>query len=93
MTGRFCRQKSVSQVCQQRPQLAFRFLVLLFDGEAQRIFQHRPGFGLAAKLEQKFPEQDSRHHPVGFLPRAEFEVWHGFRAAALRCQRLGNRRR
>lgn len=52
----------------------FRFLVMLFDREAQRVLEHRARLGRATELQPEFAEEDARHHPVGFLRDADLEM-------------------
>lgn len=73
---------------QQRPQLSFGCLVLLIDGEFQRGFEHRTRFGRLPCLQQQFPKEYARHHPVRFLSDTKLEVRSCFRFAAFCYQRL-----
>ena len=53
-----------SQIREQQPQFAFGILVMLVDGELQRLFQEGLRFVRPPLRQQKFPEENSCHHPV-----------------------------
>lgn len=86
--GRGARHRLRLKLRQQCRELAFGVLVMLLDREAQRRFEQRLRFGAAAQLKEQFPEQDARHHPIGFFCHAGFEVGNGVRRAALADERL-----
>jgi len=82
-----CRYKC-SEVREQRAELALGILVMLLEGEEQRLFEPRFRLGGAAELEQEFSQENSRHHPVRFFLRAELVMWQRFLAATFRGERL-----
>ena len=60
-----------SQACEQRAEFGFRVLMILSDGEAERVFQQDAGGGGVAGAQEEFAEQNAGHHPVGAGGNAE----------------------
>jgi hypothetical protein len=86
--NRCFRLLSLFQLVEQRAQFAFWFLVLLVHGEAQRFLELESGFGTAAEFEIKFPEENTRHHPIRFLLDAKLVVFDGVEVAVFCDERL-----
>ncbi len=65
------------QVGEERAQFPLRILVMLPHGEVQGGFQQGLRLDVATKLQQRFPQENPRHHPVAFFRDADLEVRHG----------------
>lgn len=87
--GRDSANTGLLEVVEQGAEFAFGVFVLLVDGEAEGVLKLEAGFGFSAEFEVKFPEEDARHHPVGFLVDAEFVVLDGVDIAELGDEGLG----
>ena len=75
--------------CEQGAKLGLGLLVALVDGELERFLEHGFGGGFVTGGEEKFPEKDPGHHPVGAGSAAEPVVFDGFGAAAGGVESLG----
>jgi len=76
------------ELSEQCAQLPLRVLVMLLNRELQGIFEQRFRVVAPPKLQQQFPEENSSHHPVGFLRDTKFIMGHCFWTPAVRDERL-----
>ena len=63
--------------------------MVLVNREPQCVLQERARFCATAKLDEKFAEKNTRHHPVRLFVHAETVVFNRISAATFGDERLG----
>ena len=80
--------RTLLELRHQRPQFPLGILVVLIDGELQRLLEQCFRLVATAELQLQFPEENPRHHPVGFFGDAKLVMRDGGFALVVRVERL-----